>query len=48
MNFWDRETHMTKAEWRAACKRTLARISTIDAESKKRPANTESGETTNR
>ena len=23
MGFWDRETHMTKAEWKAACLRTL-------------------------
>jgi hypothetical protein len=23
MGFWDRETHMTKAEWRAACLRTM-------------------------
>ena len=23
MRFWDRETHMTKAEWRAACQRTM-------------------------
>ena len=23
MGFWDRETHMTKPEWKAACLRTL-------------------------
>jgi hypothetical protein len=23
MGFWDRATHMTKGEWRAACKRTM-------------------------
>jgi hypothetical protein len=23
MGFWDRETHMTKAEWKAACARTM-------------------------
>ena len=23
MGFWDRETHMTKPEWKAACERTL-------------------------
>ena len=23
MGFWDRETHMTKAEWKAACMRTM-------------------------
>jgi hypothetical protein len=45
MNFWDRGTHMTKAEWRAACKRTLARIGTVDAESKK---STKSGKTSTR
>jgi hypothetical protein len=39
MSFWDRGTHMTKAEWRAACKRTIARIggSEDDAKSKKTP-----------
>lgn len=26
MGFWDAGTHMTKQEWRAACKRTLNRI----------------------
>jgi hypothetical protein len=45
MSFWDRDTHMTKSEWRAACKRTLVRIDTIDAESKK---STKSGKTSNR
>jgi hypothetical protein len=23
MGFWDRATHMTKAEWQAACLRTM-------------------------
>jgi hypothetical protein len=23
MGFWDRETHMTKTEWKAACLRTM-------------------------
>jgi hypothetical protein len=23
MGFWDRETHMTKAQWRTACLRTM-------------------------
>ena len=23
MGFWDRETHMTKVEWKAACLRTM-------------------------
>ncbi len=26
MSFWEPATHMTKAEWRAACRRTLGRI----------------------
>jgi hypothetical protein len=26
MGFWDRGTHMTKVEWRAACSRTLNRL----------------------
>jgi hypothetical protein len=26
MRFWDRGTHMTKVEWRAACTRTLNRL----------------------
>lgn len=26
MRFWDRGTHMTKVEWRAACTRTLRRL----------------------
>ena len=26
MKFWDRHTHMSKAEWRAACTRTLNRL----------------------
>jgi hypothetical protein len=29
MNFWDRQTHMTKAEWREACKRTMQEFPTI-------------------
>jgi hypothetical protein len=32
MNFWDRGTHMSKAQWRAACKRTLNRIETLKVE----------------
>jgi hypothetical protein len=24
ISFWDRETHMTKAEWKAACQRSIA------------------------
>ena len=26
MKFWDRGTHMSKVEWRAACTRTLHRL----------------------
>ena len=26
MGFWDRGTHMSKVEWRAACTRTLDRL----------------------
>lgn len=29
MGFWERETHMTKTEWRAACKRTLQEYPSI-------------------
>jgi hypothetical protein len=29
MGFWDRETHMTKAEWRSACQRTLQEYPTV-------------------
>jgi len=32
MNFWDRGTHMSKQQWRAACKRTLNRIENLKAE----------------
>jgi hypothetical protein len=26
MRFWDKGTHMTKGQWRAACRRTLNRL----------------------
>jgi hypothetical protein len=26
MGFWEPATHMTKGEWKAACKRMLSRI----------------------
>jgi hypothetical protein len=26
MSFWEPATHMTKHEWKAACKRTMERI----------------------
>jgi hypothetical protein len=29
MGFWDKDTHMSKTEWRAACKRTMAENPTI-------------------
>jgi hypothetical protein len=29
MGFWDRETHMTKAEWKAACVRTMQEYPTV-------------------
>ena len=30
MKIWDRGTHMTKTEWRAACQRSLTRLDTLD------------------
>jgi hypothetical protein len=32
MNFWDRGTHMSKQQWRAACRRTLNRLENLKAE----------------
>jgi hypothetical protein len=29
MGFWDRETHMSKAEWKAACVRTMQDYPTV-------------------
>jgi hypothetical protein len=29
MGFWEPATHMSKAEWRAACKRTLQEFPTV-------------------
>jgi hypothetical protein len=29
MKFWDRETHMTKSEWRAACERSQHRLDNL-------------------
>jgi hypothetical protein len=29
MGFWDRETHMTKVEWKAACLRTMQEYPSI-------------------
>jgi hypothetical protein len=30
MKMWDRDTHMTKTEWRAACQRSLTRLDTLE------------------
>jgi hypothetical protein len=30
MKIWDRGTHMTKTEWRAACQRSLTRLDTLE------------------
>ena len=32
MGFWDRGTHMTKAEWRASCARSLNRLANLKPE----------------
>ena len=32
MGFWDKDTHMSKTEWRSACKRTLQEFPTCCAE----------------
>jgi hypothetical protein len=37
MAFWDRATHMTKNEWRAACKRTLHRLDDVTREFARQP-----------
>jgi len=29
LEFWDSATHMTKAEWKAACERSVHRLETI-------------------
>ena len=29
LDAWDRDTHMTKAEWRVACKRTMQEYPTV-------------------
>jgi hypothetical protein len=31
MGFWDRETHMNKREWAAACRRTQNRLENLRA-----------------
>jgi hypothetical protein len=37
MGFWDRATHMTKNEWRAACQRTLHRLDDVAREFARNP-----------
>jgi hypothetical protein len=32
MGFWDRGTHMTKSEWRAACQRSIHRLENLKVE----------------
>jgi hypothetical protein len=32
MGFWDQGTHMSKENWRAACKRTLNRLENLKIE----------------
>ena len=38
MRFWDKGTHMSKQEWRAACRRTLNRLDALKAGAKAREA----------
>jgi hypothetical protein len=33
VKFWDRESHMTKSEWRAACQRSQRRLDNLKIES---------------
>jgi hypothetical protein len=37
MHFWDRETHMSKVEWRAACQRSLHRLDDVTKELARKP-----------
>jgi hypothetical protein len=32
MGFWDRGTHMTKSEWRAACQRSIHHLDNLKVE----------------
>jgi hypothetical protein len=32
MAYWDRDTHMTKVEWKAACARSLNRLANLKLE----------------
>jgi hypothetical protein len=43
MGFWDRATHMTKNEWRAACQRTLHRLDDVTKEFAREPSPARSG-----
>jgi hypothetical protein len=38
MGFWDAQTHMTKREWAAACRRTQDRLDNLKAELSNTPA----------
>ena len=33
MAYWDRDTHMTKSEWRTACQRSQQRLDNLKIES---------------
>jgi hypothetical protein len=33
MEFWDRETHMTKAEWKVSCQRSIQRMDSVKVDS---------------
>jgi hypothetical protein len=37
MGFWDRATHMTKNEWKAACQRTIHRLDDVEREFARNP-----------
>ena len=32
MGYWDRDTHMTKAEWKVACARSINRLANLKLE----------------
>ena len=32
MGYWDRDTHMTKAEWKGACARSINRLANLKVE----------------
>ena len=39
VKFWDRESHMTKSEWRAACQRSLTRLENLKIDDVVAPPN---------